>query len=159
MFALLIAAVFGVAINLRGIGVFVGRVPCLLRSSVVGAKVNRRLKDPSQFKDERGVRDIAGLDDDRFYAFRVVPINLISRGTINRFRGATLGTLRLISYAYRLGRRRRVCREVGDHFALSRPSNFRGGLVRSNDLTRCGHLAHFTYRSSRQAYQKTETSG
>lgn len=149
MFNLLIPAIFGVAILTSGISMNVRRVPSFLSAGVVRSKVHRRLEDPSKFKDQRGVRYVARVHDHRLYLLCVISVNLVSGSAVNRLRSATLGTLRLVTHANRLGRRRRIRRKVCNDFALTCPRDFSGSFVGSNDFARSSNFANLANRATR----------
>lgn len=138
---------------------FVSRVPRFFCAGVVRAKVDRRLKYPATLQDQRRIRHVARLHYYRSNPLRVITVDLVGGGTVNRFRSTTFSTLRLVTHAHRLCRRRRICREVCNDLALPRPCHLCGCLIRANDLAGRGHFAHLTYRTARQANEKAKACG
>ncbi len=153
---LFIAAVIGVAINLRRVSVTVGRVPGLLCTWVVRPKVDRRFKHPATLQDKRGVRNVTRLHNHRLTLIRIITIALICRSSVNRFRGTALSTLRFIAHTNRLSRRRGIRRKVANHLTLTSASHFRGCLIRANHLARSSKLTHLTDRATWQTNKEAK---
>lgn len=152
VFNLFITLMIRMTILLDRFRVFSSRVPSFFGPRVMVAKVDRCFQTPAKFKNQGRIRNITRLHHYRFYFFRIIAVHLVSSSPIHRLRSPTLSTLRFISDANGLSRRRRVSRQISDHLTLSSASHFSGCHVRSNDFTGGSHFAYFANGTAWKAY-------
>ena len=153
VFALLIAAVFKIAVIFHKVNVFVDHIPHFFYTKIIETGISQHLGCPTALRSREEVQRITELRCCQSGPLQIVAISLINDNAIGHFHDAAFDALQLIARTRQLYQQEEVYHRMYGSLTLPHPYRLYKYLVETGSLTKHNRFTrlacHATQRTGR----------